>query len=254
MRQLIAFTKKEFLDQYRSGKLFILGAVFLFFGIMSPAMAKLTPKLLEILAKQDTGFVIDTAREVSALDSFDQFFKNMSTCLIVFVIMQAGIFTKEYSSGTLMLSLTKGMKRSRVIIAKAVTLIFIWTVCYAVCFGVCCGYTAYFWDISVAKHLMTAVLIYWIYGLFFISLIVFFSSLLKTNTAVIVCVAGVYLSMDIILGLIPKVKDVIPTKLAVIGQLIHGEDIAYAAPLAVTIILSAAFVLLSVPIFNKKQI
>lgn len=254
MRQLIAFAKKELLDQYRSGKLFILGAVFLFFGIMSPAMAKLTPKLLEMLAKQDTGFVIDTAREVNALDSFDQFFKNMSTCLIVFIIMQAGIFTKEYSSGTLMLSLTKGMSRARVIIAKTLTLILIWTACYAVCFGVCYGYTVYFWDVSVAKHLMLSVALYWVYGLFYISLIVFFSTLLNSNTAVICCTAGVYLTMDVILSLIPKVKDVLPTKLSGIGQLTHGEDIAYAVPLAACLILTFLLVISSVPIFNKKQI
>ena len=42
MRTLI-FIKKELLDAMRSGKILILGIVFVLFGIMNPAIAKLLP-------------------------------------------------------------------------------------------------------------------------------------------------------------------------------------------------------------------
>ena len=47
---MIAFWKKEWLEQLRSGKLIILGILFVLFGIMNPAVAKLTPWLLEAMA------------------------------------------------------------------------------------------------------------------------------------------------------------------------------------------------------------
>lgn len=47
MRQYKAFVKKEFLELYRSGKGWIMLAVFFLFGIMAPAFAKLTPFIME---------------------------------------------------------------------------------------------------------------------------------------------------------------------------------------------------------------
>ncbi|MBR1392357.1 MAG: ABC transporter permease subunit [Ruminococcus sp.] len=253
MRQLRAFVKKEFTDQLRSGKLFILGAVFLLFGIMSPATAKLTPKLLELVAEQDSGFKIDVVREVTAVDSFDQFFKNISTALIVFVILQAGIFTKEYSSGTLLLSLTRGMVRRRVIAAKTLTLVLLWTAGYFFCFGVAYGYTAFYWDVSAVPDLFEAVMLWWIYGLWYISLIVFFSVFISTAVGVIFCVGAVYLFYSL-LGMIPRVGKYLPTYLPNAGSLTHGESLSFTVPLAAALSLIVLLLAASIPIFNRKQV
>ena len=50
MKSLIAFTKKEVTEQIRLGKLMILTILFVLFGVMNPAVAKLTPWLLEIMS------------------------------------------------------------------------------------------------------------------------------------------------------------------------------------------------------------
>ena len=47
MKSLIAFMKKEWMDLVRSGRLMILLVIFLLFGIMNPAIAKLTPWMME---------------------------------------------------------------------------------------------------------------------------------------------------------------------------------------------------------------
>lgn len=253
MRQLRAFIKKEFTEQYRSGKLIILGMIFLLFGIMNPAMAKLTPKLLEYLSKQDASVVVSINKEVTALDSWDQFFKNISTALIVFVIMQSGIFTKEYSSGTLLLSLTKGLERRKVVIAKLFTLCAVWTLCFWLCFGVTYGYNQYFWDNSAVPDLLTAALMWWVYGVFYIALIVFFSTFLSAATAVIACVGAIYLSYDL-LGLIPKVGKYLPTYLSSAGDLTHGKELSLTAPLIAAVAVMILLIAASIPIFNKRSI
>ncbi len=43
MRQLFAFGKKEWMELVRSGKFLVLLILFCLFGIMNPAVAKLTP-------------------------------------------------------------------------------------------------------------------------------------------------------------------------------------------------------------------
>ena len=176
MKSLIAFIKKEIVEQLRCGRLIILGMMFVVLGIMNPAVAKLTPWLLEVMADSlaESGMSV-TSVTVSAMDSWVQFFKNMPLGLIAFVLLQSSIFTKEYSSGTLVLSLTKGLERFKVVIAKTLLLIVVWTIGFWLCFGITYGYNAYFWDNSVAQNLIFSVVCWWLFGVLVISLIILFS-------------------------------------------------------------------------------
>ena len=137
---MMAFLKKDFLEQARTGKLLILLILFVLFGIMNPAVAKLTPWLLEMMADslEASGMVV-TEVTVTAMDSWVQFFKNIPMALIAFVLLEGGILTGEYQSGTLVLSLTKGLKRHQVLGSKAMVLTLLWTVCYWLCFAITYG-------------------------------------------------------------------------------------------------------------------
>ena len=93
---MTAFIKKECMELTRTGKLLILGIIFIFFGILNPAMAKLTPWLYEMLSDQfaDQGLVIGEVT-VTALTSWTQFFKNAPMVLIVTILLFSGLFTNE---------------------------------------------------------------------------------------------------------------------------------------------------------------
>ena len=82
----------------------ILVIIFILLGIMNPAVAKLTPWLIEMMADslEASGMTV-TAVTVSAMDSWVQFFKNAPMGLIAFILLESSIFTKEYQSGTLVL-------------------------------------------------------------------------------------------------------------------------------------------------------
>ncbi len=256
MRALCAFIKKEVLEQLRSGRLWITLALFILIGIMNPAVAKLTPWLLELMADSlsEIGMIV-TGVNVTAMDSWVQFFKNMPIALIAFVLLHGSIFTKEYSSGTLVLALTKGLARCKVVISKAGVLLTVWSVGYWLCFGITYFYNSYFWDNSVAQSLPTAVICWWLFGWFVISLMTVFSTVCTSNTGVLLGTGAVVL-VSYAIGLLPKVNEYIPTKLMDGNQLIYGmaEPKEYVAAITATAIATVICFAVSIPVFNKKHL
>lgn len=222
MRAFLAFTKKEWMEQLRSGRLMILTILFVLFGIMNPAFAKLTPWLLETMAEslEESGMVI-TAVEIDALDSWVQFFKNIPMALVVVVLMESGIFAKEYQSGTLVMALTKGLHRYKVVLAKAAVLVTMWTGFYWVNVGITYIYNDYFWDNSIAENLGFALVCWWVFGLWTIALQVFFSTILSTNTGVMVGTGAVVVA-SYVAGILPKLSQYMPTFLMDGNSLIYG--------------------------------
>ncbi len=256
MRSLSAFMKKELMEQLRSARLMMLGLLFVLFGIMNPAIAKLTPWLLETMADSlaESGMIV-TDVKISAMDSWVQFYKNIPMGLIAFVLLESSIFTKEYISGTLVLSLTKGLERHKVVISKTLVLTVLWTICYWVCFGITYGYNAYFWDNSIAQNLIFSVICWWLFGLMVIALMVLFSTLAKSNTGVLLGTGGMVLASYLI-GLLPKCSKYLPTYLADGNSLIYGltEASTYMPSLIIAIATGVICFAISIPIFNKKQL
>ena len=256
MRSLFAFTKKEMTEQIRSGRALIMVILFVAFGIMNPAVAKMTPWLLETFADAmaDSGMII-VATEVSALDSWMQFFKNIPMALIAFVLLQSSSFTREYQTGTLVLSLTKGLERFKVVASKAFVISLCWTVGYWICFWVTYLYNAYFWDNSVAHSLWLSAVCWWLFGMWVISLMIFFSTASKANTGVLVSCGGVVF-VTYLLGLVPKIGKYLPTMLTDGASLVYGysEPKDYAAAAVITVFTAVLLFAVSLPVFNKKQL
>ena len=255
MRTTLAFIKKEMTDQLRSGKITVLGILFVLFGIMNPAVAKLTPWLLETLSDSMPGGMSVGSIEVSAMDSWVQFFKNMPMALIAFVLLEGGIFTKEYSSGTLILSLTKGLDRYKVVISKTAVLTLIWSVGYWLCFVITCAYNEYYWDNSIARNLTFSALCWWIFGLWIIALLVIFSTVSGSISGVLLGTGGAVFA-SYLLAIIPKVNKYLPTLLSDGNSLIYGvsEPKTYIWALIITLSVSVLCFALAIPAFNKKQL
>ncbi len=256
MKPLSAFMKKEYLEAARTGRLIILVLLFSLFGIMNPAIAKLTPWMMEMFSDSlaESGLTF-TNVHVDAFTSWTQFFKNIPIALIAFVLIFSDSFTKEYKSGTLLLALTKGLSRYKVVLAKTVLLLSLWTLGYGLCFSITCGYTAYFWDNSIVNHLFFAAAAWWLFGVWIISLIVLFSSLLLSNTSVTLCTGGIAVSAYL-LSVIPKAKAYSPALLMDTNSILIGvEKIdVYIKAILITVSMCIICISASIPIINKKQL
>ncbi len=114
-----AFLKKEWMEWLRTGRLMVLLMVFVLLGIMSPALAKLTPWLMETLSDSMAGTgIVTTEITVDAMVSWAQFYKNIPMGLVIFVLLCSGSFTGEYQKGTLVPVVTKGLSRRSILGAK----------------------------------------------------------------------------------------------------------------------------------------
>lgn len=229
MKSFIAFLKKEIFECIRSGKLTFFCILFLIFGIMNPAIAKLTP--------------------------WTQFFKNIPIVLIVFVFLYSGIFTKEYETNTLILILTKGLSRYKVVFAKFFVMFTMWTIGYLLCFAVTYGYNAFFWDNSIAVGLLPAMVHWWLFGVWIIGLIVLFSVLVKSYTGVLLGTGGSVLGVYLI-SFFPKAWKYTPTTLMESASLLIGtksiED--YGIAVLITILLVVICLIVSITAMNRKQL
>lgn len=222
MRSFYACLKKERMELVRTGRLTILLIVYTLFGIMNPAIAKLTPWLMKTLSGslEATGLIV-TEITVDALTSWEQFYKNIPMALIILVLILCGTFTAEYQRGTLIPILTRGLSRYKIVASKELTLISLWTLCYWLCYLITYIYTAWFWDNGIASNLLFAGTAYWLFGIWVLSLLTLFSTLTKTGANVLLGTGAAVLAAYL-LGLLPPFKNYVPTKLMSAGALLKA--------------------------------
>lgn len=219
-----AFLKKEWMEAVRTGRLWILLLVFALFGIMNPAIAKLTPWMLELMGEQLAGTGIRVGEiTVDAITSWTQFYKNMPMALIIFVLFGSGSFTVEYQRGTLIPVVTKGLSRRKVAAAKMIMLAGMWTALYAICAGITYGYNVYFWDNGTASSWAFGVFCFWLFGLWVIGWLVLFSTVVGSSTQVLLG-TGAVVTGAYVLGLIPVCKKLLPAKLMGGLSLLQGME------------------------------
>ena len=255
MKTYIAFSKKEGLDLFRTGKLYILGLLFCLFGIMNPAIAKLTPLLMELLSDSlaESGMTV-TSVSIDALTSWTQFFKNMPIALIAFVCVFSNSFTKEYETGTLLLVLSKGVPRHTVYISKATVQMLVWTAGYWLSFGITYGYNAFYWENAVAVGLIPTVVSFWVFGLWILSLLCFFSVVGNSQMGVLLGTGGMVL-LCYILSLIPTVAPYLPVALSDSANMTQAFDsTAYFKPYIATAVSGLGLLIGGIPAFNQKQL
>ncbi len=251
-----AFTNKEFLELVRTGKLIFVGILFLLFGVMNPAIAKLTPWLFSQVADSmaEQGITY-THIDVNVMTSWEQFYKNIPIVFIVFVLMFSGICTTEYQRQTLLNMLTKGLKRRTVILSKLTALCVVWTVGYWMSYVITYMYNIYFWKNDTVYHPFAAGAMAYLFGIWLATLIIFFSSWQSTNTGVSLGIGAVCICCYIA-GMLPDIKKYVPMDLLAGLNLLSGIRTtgSYISSVLMTGILVIINIVISVFIFDRREV
>ena len=253
---MTAYLKKECMELTRTGRLLILGIIFLLFGIMNPAMAKLTPWLYEMMQDSfaEQGLVLGEVT-VNAMTSWTQFFKNAMMAVIVMALMSSTSFTGEYQKGTLIQVVTKGLSRRKIFFSKLLMGYATWTLMFLIYSGVTWGYNLYFWREDEVTAIIPALIMLWLFGILLMSLLSMFGALAGNSGHVLLGTGGVFF-IAIILGYIPSIEKYMPMKLMDGLRLMNGT--AKLADYSGAIILSSILILICAIIgmiaFDRKKL
>lgn len=252
MRAFIAMTRKEFLESMRTYKLLIVAAVFLLFGILNPITAKMMPELLSSMMPEGINVTLD---EPHAIDSWIQFYKNMSTQLILFIIVFSGIVPGELSKGTLVHLLTKGLSRKVVILSKFAAAIFVWTAGYLICFGTTYAYTLYLLPGRLSNIAFSAFGM-WLFGVLQIS-VMLLGGVLSGSIYGSLLLTGGFAGALMLLNIAPKLAAYNPYLLSSgsVSLLSSDADVSdFCVSICVSLVLILFFMITSFLSFDKKQI
>ncbi len=113
----LAATRKELLQQWRTRRVLVVGAVFILFGLFSPLLAYFTPQLLSGL--EGAEILAELIPTPTAVDAIGQYLKNLSQFgFIIAVLLGMGAVAGERERGTAALILSKPLPRWAFILSK----------------------------------------------------------------------------------------------------------------------------------------
>lgn len=247
-----SFIKKEWDQYFLTNKWLIFFSIFIAIGIMNPLTAKITPVLIENMMGDEFSSMFG---EVTAVDSWLQFFKNVPQLgLIGFILMMANSMSKELQDGTLPIFLAKGLKRKSVIIAKLCFHTMMWTIGYGISIAVTYVYTIYYWDQSVVQQLPFALLGIYLFALLFI-FITFLGNTITNSTMGGLGLSGIVLIAFIFLNTFFDSKwNPFILFNGLDERLLNNLSFSYSEPFTVIIGLMILCIFFSVLHFNKRAV
>jgi ABC-2 type transport system permease protein len=251
----MTFFKKEMNEIIKTHKIYVLPALFLFFGFLSPLTAKFMPQLMEEMAKS-TGMIIKYAQEQSFLDSYAQLFKNISQLAFIIILVFVGGIVGEKVKGTAALILTKPVSRTKFIISKFTAAIALYTFAYLLSVIACVYYTYLLFPVFYNDKLVLSLLMLWGSGAFMISATIFISTISKSFTTAAGLGIGAYLLL-LASTAVPYVSKYTPGNIGNIGlSILQGttpiEDAT--APIMTATILAGLLIFGSIAVFKRQEI
>jgi ABC-2 type transport system permease protein len=142
---LIALLKKEMKELFRSGKLIVFAAVFLFFGLLSPIAAKYLPQIISSIGGMEN--IQIKIPEPTWLDAVAQYVKNLTQlCTFIVIVIFMGYVAREKESGTAVFLLVKPVPRGSFLAAKFISAILTLLISLFVAFVAAAFYTLLFFD------------------------------------------------------------------------------------------------------------
>jgi len=245
--------RKELLEQWRSYRLLIVGAVLIVFGIASPLLARLTPELIRLVPNGDALAALVPAP--TAADAVAQYAKNMNQFGVVLALLVTmGAVAQEKDKGTAAMMLVKPMPRSVFLMAKfaALSLTFAGSIALAAVGSYV--YTRVLFGALDASAWLALNLLFLVFVLVFVALTLLCSTLMRSAVAAGGLAFGGLVVLSI-LSALPAISQVLPGQLIVWGSgLALGADIAAWPALGVSLALIAISLVGAWLVFERQEL
>jgi len=252
---MIFFTalRKELLEQWRTYRLLIVGAVLIVFGMTSPLVAKLTPELIKLVPEGESLAALIPAP--TAADAVAQYAKNMNQFgVILALLVTMGAVAQEKDKGTAAMMLVKPMPRSVFLMAKFAALSVTFAVSIALAAIGSYIYTLILFGALNASAWLALNLLLLIYLLVFVALTLLCSALVRSAVAAGGLAFGVLIVLSIVSAL-PAIGEVLPGQLMVWGTgLALGVGSAAWPALGVSLALIVVSLVAAWLIFERQEL
>ena len=193
----------------------------------------------------------------AALDAWKQFYKNISGVgFSAFIILYGSCLSSEYSKGTLVLMVTKGLPRKAVILAKYTVAAVLMTICYWSSYAAAYGYTAFLWHDTSLLHVPLAAFALWLIGFLYLSILMIGCVIFKQTFTTILFTGGIVAVISL-LGVIEPIAEFNPFLLTSKNvDLLSGETVPsdFIVPALLSAAISILGLLTAIKLFNKKQL
>jgi ABC-2 type transport system permease protein len=243
--------KKEVKELFRSGKLIVFAAVFLFFGLLSPVAAKYLPAIIGSIGEsQKIQIVIP---EPTWLDAVAQYLKNLTQlCTFIIIIIFMGMVSREKESGTAVFLLVKPVSRGSFLFAKFSSTIIALVISLAISFVAASIYTYLFFEgFSIVGFIkLNLVMLLYLAGILFMTIM--FSTIFSSQI-----VAGVFTFLGwMLMALVSQLgepgKFSPSTLISQANSVVTGGTIIWQ-PFAGVLVLMAVALILSYVLFRKWE-
>lgn len=245
---------KEFNMQWRTKRIFIVSAVFILFGLMSPLLAKFTPELLTSLegAEQFAALIpIPTTA-----DAITQYIKNLTQFgFILVIVLGMGAVATEKDKGSATIILSKPLTRWAFLLSKFLTQSVVYLL--AIMLGALGAY--YYTDIlfgglDLVPFLLGNVML-WLWLLVFAAATLV-GSTIANNTAVAAGIAFVLAVLLLLAGSLPGIGPLMPSGLVAWASQL-GLDVEVAAnggALVMALVLIIVGLITATAVFEQQEL
>ena len=217
MNFLVAL-RKEWLEQWRTYRLLMVGVVLIIFGLLSPLFAKYTPEIIKLIPNGEN--IAQLIPAPTVMDAVTQYIKNVGQFgVILALLLTMGVVTQEKGKGTAAMMLVKPLPRVTFLVAKFTALALTFAVTIAIAGAACYYYTwLLFGALDLPRWLALNGLML-MYVLVYVALTLFCSVVTKSQAAA----GGLALCLLFILGLIGSIPG--------LGEYLPGQLIAWGGGL-----------------------
>jgi ABC-2 type transport system permease protein len=253
MNFLIAL-HKEWMEQWRTKRVLIIGAVFVLFGLASPLLAKITPDLLKAVPNLPPGLA-EAIPAPTLADAVAQYVKNLSQFgILLAVLMSMGVVAQEKERGTAAMVLTHPLLRWNFLAAKFVALGLTFALSLTLAALGCWYYTLLLFEGLVWGPFLALNGLMLVVFLVYVAVTLLCSTLARTQGAAaglafaaLLLVAGI--------GSLPRLGDYFPGRLfAWGGSLVLGEGEPAWAALWVSLALIAISLITAWQVFRRQEL
>jgi ABC-2 type transport system permease protein len=246
--------RKEMMEQGRTYRFLIIAAVFVAFGLSSPAMAKFLPEMLKAIPSVPAALLASFPVPTVA-DAVAQYVKNMVQFgVLLALLMTMGVVVQEKERGTAAFFLTRPVSRETFLLAKFASMTVAFTASLAIA-ALGCWYYTYLlfeplaWGPFLAMN-----------GLMLIVFLVYMALSLLGST--LACSQGVAVGLAFValiviggIGSLPSIGDYFPGHLFAWGSsLVLGGTITAWPALWISLGIIAAALIAACLVFRRQEV